>query len=131
MGELLTEHRGGGDVDGDGSGGQSPSRQGARTGPSDPRNLVSMAAELWNFSWNMALVFRGFSSRGGINRRKGGGWRHPRGPHHPRERVPPGRAQVACGALVAPLCLSFRLQVSSDKKGGSVNFRPIPRIFPE
>ena len=29
---------GGGGVDGDGSGGQSPSRQGVGTGPSDPRN---------------------------------------------------------------------------------------------
>ena len=63
MGELLTEHDGGGGVDGEGSGGQSPSRQGAGTGPSDPRNLVLMEAELWNFSCNMTLVFR-VSSRG-------------------------------------------------------------------
>ena len=40
MGELLTEHDGGGGVDGEGSGGQSPSRQGAGTGTSDPQNLV-------------------------------------------------------------------------------------------
>ena len=51
MGELLTEHDGGGGVDGEGSGGQSPSWQGAGTGTSDPRNLSSMAAELRNFSW--------------------------------------------------------------------------------
>ena len=30
MGELLTEHDGGGGVDGEGSGGRSPSRQGAK-----------------------------------------------------------------------------------------------------
>ena len=60
MGELLTEHDGADGVDGEGSGGQSPSRQGAGTGPSDPRNLVSMVAELWNFSWNMTPVFRVF-----------------------------------------------------------------------
>ena len=41
MGELLTEHDGGGGVDGEGSGGQSPSRQGAGTETSVPRNLVS------------------------------------------------------------------------------------------
>ena len=32
-------------VDGDGSGGQSPSRQGARTGTSDPKTEFRMAAE--------------------------------------------------------------------------------------
>ena len=63
MGELLTEHDGGGGVDGEGSGGQSPSRQGAGTGPSDPRNLVSMAAELWSVSRKI-LRGLGFSPRG-------------------------------------------------------------------
>ena len=72
MGELLTEHDGGGGGDGDGSGGLSPSRQGAGTGTSDPRNLLSMAAELRNFLWNMTLVFRVFAL-GGINRQQGGG----------------------------------------------------------
>ena len=40
----------GGGVDGDGSGGNSPSRQGAGTKISVPQNLSSMAAELQNFS---------------------------------------------------------------------------------
>ena len=62
MGELLTEHDGGGSVDGEGSGGQSPSRQGARTGTSDPRNLVSMAAALWNFSGEIVDCFVSFRS---------------------------------------------------------------------
>jgi hypothetical protein len=41
----------GGGVDGDGSGGNFPSRQGARTEIYAPQNLSSMAAALWNFSW--------------------------------------------------------------------------------
>ena len=47
-------------VDGDGSGGNSPSRQGARTETSVPQNLSSMAAELRNFSWMEADSFRVF-----------------------------------------------------------------------
>jgi hypothetical protein len=41
----------GGGVDGDGSGGNSPSRQGAGTEIFVPQNLSSMAAMLRNFSW--------------------------------------------------------------------------------
>jgi hypothetical protein len=41
----------GGGVDVDGSGGNSPSRQGAGIETSVPRNWSSMAAALWNFSW--------------------------------------------------------------------------------
>ena len=44
---------------------------------------------------------------GGISRRKGGGWRPPRGPHHPRARQGVTRALGACGLLVALLCCSF------------------------
>lgn len=43
----------GGGVDGDGSGGTSPSRQGAGTETSVPRNLSAMAAALQMFLWNM------------------------------------------------------------------------------
>ena len=46
MGKLLTEHHGGGVVEGHGSEGQFPSRQGAGTGPFDPRIRVLVAAEL-------------------------------------------------------------------------------------
>ena len=69
-------------VDGDGSGGQSPSRQGARTGTSDPRNLSSVAAELRDFSCNMMMAFRVFDSEA-IYGRKGEVSRRPRGPHYP------------------------------------------------
>ena len=106
MGELLTEHDGGGGVDGEGSGGQTLSRQGAGTGPSDPRNLVSMAAELWNFSWNMTLVFRVFQS-GGIYRRKGKVGGHPGGPHHvvarPGGPAPPYGVAASSAHFVSPL----------------------------
>ena len=40
MGQLLTTHPGGSGGDEDGSGGRSPSRQGAGTGPSEPPKLV-------------------------------------------------------------------------------------------
>jgi hypothetical protein len=47
----------GGEVDGDGedgSGGNSPSQQGARTETSIPQNWSSMVAALWNFIWKNA-----------------------------------------------------------------------------
>ena len=62
----------GGGVDGDGSGGTSPSRQCAGTETSVPRNLSSMAAALRNSSWNMTDYFRVFAS-GAIYRRKDDG----------------------------------------------------------
>jgi hypothetical protein len=60
----------GGEVDGDGSGGNSPSRQGAGTETSILRILSSAAAELWNFLWMEACIFKVFAF-GGIYRRKG------------------------------------------------------------
>ena len=68
---------------------------------------------------------------GGINRRKGGVGGHPRGPHHPRARRAGGRAQAWCGGSLARLRLSFRLRGRVGEIGTSVDFRPIPRIFPE
>jgi hypothetical protein len=38
------------ETDGDGSGGTSPSRQGAEIETSVPQNLSSTAAALWNYS---------------------------------------------------------------------------------
>ncbi len=71
----------GGGVDGDGSGGNSPSRQGARTETFVPRILSAMAAELRNFSWMEADSFRVFAS-GAIYMRKGDVDGCPGGPHH-------------------------------------------------
>ena len=63
MGELLTEHDGGGGVDGEGSGGQSPSRQGAGTGSSDPRNEVSWRQSTEMYSGVSSIVL-GFTPWG-------------------------------------------------------------------
>ena len=60
MGELLTEHDGGGGVDEEGSGGQSPSRQGAGKGPSDPRNLVSDGGGALELFWGNRRLCREF-----------------------------------------------------------------------
>jgi hypothetical protein len=51
----------GGEIDGDGSGGTSPSREGAGTETSVPRNMSALAAELRNSFWKIAnspRVFR-------------------------------------------------------------------------
>jgi hypothetical protein len=54
----------GGGVDGDGSGGNSPSWQGARTETSIPRTSSSMAAALRNFLWMNVDSFRVFAMEG-------------------------------------------------------------------
>ena len=51
-------------VNGDGSAGNSPSRQGAETETSVPQNWSSMVAVLWNFSWTEAYSFRVYVSGG-------------------------------------------------------------------
>jgi hypothetical protein len=48
------------ETDGDGSGGTSPSRQGARTETSVPRNSSAAAAELRNSFWKFADSSRVF-----------------------------------------------------------------------
>jgi hypothetical protein len=58
------------ETDGDGSGGTSPSWQGARTETSVPRNLASTAAELRNYSGNFAESFRVFRPEA-LYRRRG------------------------------------------------------------
>jgi hypothetical protein len=62
---IMEDSNGDGDsggVDGDGSGGNSPSRQGAGIETSVPRNLSLMVAALRNFSWKDADLFRVFAS---------------------------------------------------------------------
>jgi hypothetical protein len=58
------------ETDGDGSGGTSPSRQGAGTETSVPQNLVSMAAALRNCSGNFADSSRVFRPKA-LYRRRG------------------------------------------------------------
>jgi hypothetical protein len=74
------------ETDGDGSGGTSPSRQGAGTETSIPQNLSSTAAELWNCSGKNAdspRVFcpeASYRQRGVVRRRPGwshNGWARP------------------------------------------------------
>jgi hypothetical protein len=70
------------ETDGDGSGGTSSSRQGARTETSVPQNLSSMAAALRNCSRKNADCFMVFETEA-LNRRRGGvrgppGWPHRR-----------------------------------------------------
>jgi hypothetical protein len=69
------------ETDGDGSGGTSPSRQGAGIETSVPRNSSAAAAELRNSSGNFADYFRVFEMEA-LNRRRGGVRRQP-GPPHP------------------------------------------------
>jgi hypothetical protein len=76
---VSNDDEDGGGVDGDGSRGNSSSRQGARTETSVPRNWSSMAAALWNFSWMDADLFRVFMLEG-IYRQKGDVRGRKRGP---------------------------------------------------
>jgi hypothetical protein len=88
------------ETDGDGFGGTSPSRQGAGTETSVPRNLSSAAVELWNSFWKIAdspRVFYPEASymRRGVVRRQPGwshnGWARPGvGPRPPIVWAAPG-----------------------------------------
>jgi hypothetical protein len=68
------------ETDGDGSKGTSPSRQGAGTENSVPRNSLVAAAELWTCSGNFADSPRVFRSEA-LNRRRGAVRGLPRAPH--------------------------------------------------
>jgi hypothetical protein len=107
----------GGRVDGDGSGGNSPSRQGARPETPVPRTSSSMAAALRNFSWIIAGLLRVFVSKA-LYRRWGNVRGHPRGPHHVVVRPGGTRATRWCGHLGALLRLCFGLRLMSGKIGG-------------
>jgi hypothetical protein len=102
------------ETDGDGSGGTSPSRQGAGTETYVPRNLSSTAAELRNCSGKNAdspRVFRreaSYRRRGVVRRRPGGLTIGGRGQGL-------GHAPSWCGRPLAPLRLSFGPHPSSGK----------------
>jgi hypothetical protein len=57
------------ETDGDGSGGTSPSRQGAGTETSIPRNSSAAAAELRNCFWKIADSLRVFCPEASYRRR--------------------------------------------------------------
>jgi hypothetical protein len=108
----------GGGVDGDCSGGNSPSQQGARIETSIPQNLSLMTAALRNFSWIDADSFRVFASEA-IYRRKGDVGGRLGGPHHVVARPEGGHATLWCGCLGALLRLLFGLCVRDSKIGTS------------
>ena len=95
-----------------------------------PKLGFLVAVELRNSSGEIVDSFRVFGV-GAIYRPKGVRGGAQGDDTTPGHRQILGRAEPTCGALVAPLRLPFGLQVSSDKIGASVNFRPIPRIFPD
>jgi hypothetical protein len=117
-------------VDGDGSVGNSPSRQGAGIETFVSRNSSSMTAALRNFSRMEAWLFRVFPSEA-IYERKGDVRGHPRGPHHmvaqlgvgPRHPMvwsPPGSSS---SPLWTPCTWHKKYELQAL-------FHPIPRIFP-
>ena len=85
---------GGSNVDGDESGGTSPSRQGAGTGILVPRNLVAMAAEIGIASGEKGSVIR-VSAMGGIYMRRGAARGGAGAPGAPLARPGVGPRQVA------------------------------------
>jgi hypothetical protein len=119
MGDNNGDEDGGG-VDGDGSGGNSLSRQGAGTETSVPRNWSSMVVALRNFLWMNAGLFRVFVIEG-IYRRKGDvrGW--PRGPHLVVVR-PGGPAPPHGVAASWPSSVSTLDSVSVSEKIGGLTF---------
>jgi hypothetical protein len=95
----------GGGFDGDGFGGNPPSRQGAGAETSIPRTSSSMAASLWNFSWIDTIRFRVFASEA-FYRWKGDVRGHPRGPHHGLAWPQGGRAPLGGVATSVPSSVS-------------------------
>jgi hypothetical protein len=89
------------ETDGDGSGGTSPSRQGAGIETSVPQNLSSMAAALWNCSGKNADCFRVFH-REASYRRRGIVRRQPGGPHHRWARPGPRPCPLMVWAASGP-----------------------------
>jgi hypothetical protein len=85
-GEVDGDGSGGDGVDGDGSGGNSSSWQGAETETYVPRNWSSTAAALRNFTWENVDRFRVFASEA-LYRRRGDVRGHQGGPHHSLARL--------------------------------------------
>jgi hypothetical protein len=111
MGDSNGDEDGGG-VDGDGSGGNSPSRQGARTETSVPRTSSATAAALQNFIWENTNSFRVFPSEAFYRRM--GDVRGHQGAHTRWWRSQGWtRATRWCGHLLA------HLRLVSEKIGNS------------
>jgi hypothetical protein len=102
------------ETDGDGSGGTSPSRQGAGIETSVPRNLSSTAAALRNCFGKNTDSFRVFRREALYRRRvvvKSG----PGGPHHRWERPGPRSCPLVVRVPSGPLQLPFVPRPSSGQ----------------
>jgi hypothetical protein len=95
------------ETDGDGSGGTSPSRQGAKTETSVPQNLSSMAAELRNYSEKNTDRFRVFH-REAFYRRRGRRQEATRGSHHRGPRPGAGLRPLMVRLAPGPPSALFR-----------------------
>jgi hypothetical protein len=86
------------ETDGDGSGGTSPSQQGAGTETSVPRNSSVVAVELRNYSGNFADCFRVFRPEAFYRQkgivRGGPGWSHHQGRGQEGGAPPHGEASL-------------------------------------
>jgi hypothetical protein len=110
------------ETDGDGSGGTSPSRQGAGTETFVPRNLSTAAAELRNSFWKIADPLRVFRPEA-LYRRRGVVRRRPGASHTRGHGQGLGRAPYVCGRPLAPLWLSFGpLEASGKNKTSGTCF---------
>ena len=104
---------GGSGVDRDGSGGRSPSRQGAEIGPSEPPKLVGDGGEalyrIWENPQGLGFFHLGWFYRRqrrsrGCTMGRGGLW--PRPPLDPRVGPAPGLWVPPGVALLAPVLIS-------------------------
>ena len=110
MGDSDGDEDGGG-VDGDDSRGNSPSRQGAGTKTSVPRNGVSRwRRRPWSLS-GVSSIDVGFLRREGFYRRRGGARGCLGSPHHTWVCAPLGRAALWSGGPGLPLRLPFGVLV--------------------
>ena len=103
------------ETDGDGSGGTSPSRQGAETETSVPQNLSTAAAELRNCSGNFADSPRVFCP-GALYRRRGIVGGLPGAPHTRVARPGPGPRHLCVRAASGPPLALFRSSGSFREK---------------
>jgi hypothetical protein len=103
------------ETDGDGSGGTSPSRQGAGIETSVPRNLSMAAAELRNCFWKIVDSLRVFRPEA-LYRRRGVFRSGPRPPHTRVAWPGPGPRHLCVRAASGPSPALFRSLGSFRKK---------------
>jgi hypothetical protein len=112
------------ETNGDGSGGTSPSRQGAGTETSVPQNLSSTAAVLRNSSGNFTDCFRVFRREASYRRRgivrSGPGWSH-NGWVRPGAGSRPPVVWAAPGPSPAPVWSSSFVREKSHKNATKCN----------